>query len=102
MITNITGIKRTRSEDLEQSSRQVEAYEIIKASAVTVKLRDILTTPSKHLKEELRSALDYISYDVKFLMLVANELKVDILAVTSRSRTTRAQIMEYLIHMLIE
>jgi hypothetical protein len=64
------------------------------------KLRDILNKPSKNKIEDLRLALDYSSYDVKFLAMVANEFSIDISAVANRSRIARIQVLEHLIGLL--
>ena len=64
------------------------------------KLRDILKKPSKNKIEDLRSALDYSSYDENFLTMIANEFSIDVSAVANRSRTSRIQVLEYLIGLL--
>ena len=64
------------------------------------KLRDILSKASKNQKEQLHSALNFSSYDILFLTMIAKEFDIDISSATNKSRVSRIQVLEYLISML--
>jgi hypothetical protein len=96
---NVTGKKRKNIE-LDVAMQSEQTIDLSRVSVATRKLREILSKPSKNHKEQLRSALNFTSYDIAFLIMVANEFGIDISCVTNKSRASRAQVLDYLLAVL--
>jgi hypothetical protein len=93
------GQKRKRDE-LALSIQTERSSDMSKLGVATRKIREILANPSKHQKDQLRSTLNFSSYDITFLTMVAVEFGIDISIVANKSRATRIQVLDYLLSML--
>ena len=91
----ITGTKRRRSQ-IETGA----SCDMVKVDAAVNKLRGILECPSKTQKDQLRSALNFTSYDIEFLSMLAKALDIDISSVASKHRASRVEVMDYLLSKL--
>ena len=71
-----------------------------KVEVAVRKLKDILAKPSKIQKDQLRSTLNFTSYDIPFLTMVANEFGISISDVVNKSRVSRVEVLDYLLSLL--
>ena len=95
----VTRHKRKCSE-LVLTLQPEEAIDLSRVGVATRKLREILTKPSKNQKVQLRSALNFTSYDIIFLTWVAKDFGIDISIVANKSRASRLEVLDYLLSML--
>jgi hypothetical protein len=95
--TNLTGKKRGSS---ALSDQPQENHDAVKVAAAVSKLKKILLHPSKTQQDELRSALNFTSYDISFLTMVAKDFNVDVSSLANKSRPSRLEVLEYLLSML--
>jgi hypothetical protein len=99
-VCQIAGSKRKISDSNTSVQPSVRNYGDVKLQKAIKAVQDILAVPSKNQIEKLRSALDYTSYNITFLTLLAQEFGIDVSSVASQSRTSRVQFLEYLLSML--
>ena len=93
--------KRQRSQyEGAVAHEPVTSCDMVRVAAATRKLREILERPSKTRNEQLRSALNFSSYDITFLTMVAQEFGIDITSVANKSRASRIHVLDYLLSML--
>jgi hypothetical protein len=100
-LADVTGVKRRISELDELQQPAASSYhDMVKVRVALAKVRDILSKPSKNQNELLRSTLNFTSYDVTFLTMLAKELGLDISSVANKSRVSRLQVLDYLLSIL--
>jgi hypothetical protein len=95
----VTGHKR-KSSELEVALQREQRIDLSRVDVATRKLREILAKPSKTQKDQLRSVLNFSSYDITFLTMVAQEFGIDVTSATKKSRATRIDVLDYLLSML--
>ena len=64
------------------------------------KVRGILEHPSKNKKDQLRSALNFTSYDIIFLTMVAKEFGIDVSNLASKHRASRTEVLDSILSKL--
>ena len=92
--------KKRKNGGLDMSIQTTQKNEMSRLGVVTRKLRDILAKPSKHQKDQLRSTLNFSSYDNEFLTMVAIEFGIDISIIAKKNRISRIEVLDYLLSML--
>ena len=98
-LSKFSGQKRRRSE-LANYFQPTANSDMSKVEVAVRKLKDILAKPSKIQKDQLRSTLNFTSYDIPFLTMVANEFGISISDVVNKSRVSRVEVLDYLLSLL--
>ena len=99
-LADVTGVKRRISELDELQQPAASDHDMERVRIALAKVRDVLSKPSKNQNDLLRSTLNFSSYDVTFLTMLAKELGLDISSVANKSRVSRLQVLDYLLSIL--